>query len=193
MKIYLVRHGESIGNEKQLIFGITDYPLTETGFIQAKQSADKLKNMEFSSCYTSELSRAYATAEICMNGRTESIIKLSGLNEQNFGILEGSSFDNRIQKDSQDFGRMIEDLIHNPPSGSENYEDMCHRVSKCLDEIVSKGKDALIVSHSGPLSIIIVKLLGLSLENVHSFYFEHGTYSMIEIQGKASKLRCFNK
>ncbi|WP_139209558.1 histidine phosphatase family protein [Clostridium uliginosum] len=59
--------------------------------------------------------------------------------------------------------------------------------------MIPKEKDALIVSHSVILSIIIVKLLGLSLENIHSFYFQHGTYSMVEIQGNASKLRCFNK
>ena len=47
MYLYLVRHGQSTGNERQLFFGVRDYPLTELGREQAKQAADKLREVEF--------------------------------------------------------------------------------------------------------------------------------------------------
>ena len=38
-KIYLVRHGESEGNIKQLVIGHTDVDLTEKGRMQAEKTA----------------------------------------------------------------------------------------------------------------------------------------------------------
>ena len=36
MKIYLVRHGQSVGNVKNLWYGSTDLPLTDLGREQAR-------------------------------------------------------------------------------------------------------------------------------------------------------------
>ena len=67
--LYLVRHGQSVGNERQLFFGHSDHPLTELGREQAKQAADKLKEVSFTRCVSSDLSRAMDTARICAEGR----------------------------------------------------------------------------------------------------------------------------
>lgn len=193
MKIYLARHGESIGNSQKLIFGVSDYPLTEKGIMQAEELRDKLKSIDFSDCYTSELSRAYITAEICLKNRNKNITKLAGLNEQNLGALEGKNLDQLVQNNLERIGDIFENLVHNPPAGSESYKDMYDRVSECLKKIIDKNEDVLIVSHTGPLSIIVTNLLHLPIKIVHSFFFEFGTYSMLEIQDNKTKLRCFNK
>ena len=193
MKIYLARHGESVGNSQKLIFGVSDYPLTEKGIMQAERLRDKLKSIDFSECYTSELSRAYVTAEICLKNRKKNITKLTGLNEQNLGALEGKGINQLVQNRMERIGDIFEGLVHNPPAGSESYEDMYARVSECLKKIIDKNEDVLIVSHTGPLSIIVTNLLHLPIKSVHSFFFEFGTYSMLEIQDNKTKLRCFNK
>ena len=41
MYLYLVRHGQSAGNERQLFFGSSDHPLTQLGREQARLAADK--------------------------------------------------------------------------------------------------------------------------------------------------------
>ena len=69
MYLYLVRHGQSVGNEKQLFFGHRDHPLTELGREQARQAADKLREVSFTRCVSSDLSRAWDTALICAEGR----------------------------------------------------------------------------------------------------------------------------
>ena len=38
MYLYLVRHGQSVGNERRLFFGWSDHPLTELGREQARQA-----------------------------------------------------------------------------------------------------------------------------------------------------------
>ena len=43
MYMYLVRHGQSVGNVRRTFHGQTDYPLTEEGRRQARQAAEKLR------------------------------------------------------------------------------------------------------------------------------------------------------
>ena len=45
MKIYLIRHGQSEGNVRNLWYGITDLPLTDLGRQQAAQVGEKLRDL----------------------------------------------------------------------------------------------------------------------------------------------------
>lgn len=47
MYMYLVRHGQSVGNVRRTFHGQTDYPLTEEGRRQARQAAEKLREIPF--------------------------------------------------------------------------------------------------------------------------------------------------
>ena len=69
MYLYLVRHGQSDGNERQLFFGSSDHPLTQLGREQARQAADKLREVSFTRCVSSDLARCWDTAELCLQGR----------------------------------------------------------------------------------------------------------------------------
>ena len=44
MKFYVTRHGQTAWNRENLVCGITDLPLDQTGREQARQTAQKLKN-----------------------------------------------------------------------------------------------------------------------------------------------------
>ena len=48
MNIYLVRHGQTDWNKNNLMQGQTDVELNETGESQAIQTAQKLKDFQFS-------------------------------------------------------------------------------------------------------------------------------------------------
>ena len=43
MFLYLVRHGQSVGNVRRTFHGQTDYPLTQEGRRQAQQAAENAK------------------------------------------------------------------------------------------------------------------------------------------------------
>ena len=45
MKLYLIRHGQSEGNVKDLWYGRSDLPLTELGRQQAAQVGQKLRDI----------------------------------------------------------------------------------------------------------------------------------------------------
>ena len=61
MKIYMMRHGETVWNAENRILGSTDIPLNERGREQARVAAEKLKDTHFDMIYTSLLSRAKET------------------------------------------------------------------------------------------------------------------------------------
>ena len=62
-KIIIVRHGESLGNLNQIMLGHTNIDLAPRGYIQAEACAEYLKNEQIDVVYSSDLIRAYHTAE----------------------------------------------------------------------------------------------------------------------------------
>jgi broad specificity phosphatase PhoE len=87
--LYLVRHGESIGNKKGIILGHTDLDLTELGYQQAQMTADALRNVEFSAAYSSDLMRASNTATRIAEVHNLDVILDEQLREFYIGDWEG--------------------------------------------------------------------------------------------------------
>ena len=169
MILYFVRHGESEGNRLRIATGWTDVPLSARGEEQARAAAEKLKEISFSACYTSELKRAYTTAEICAAGRGIPIVRDIRLNEQFLGAFE------------------------NPPPGGERFDALCSRVRAALDEIIAKGEDALIAAHYNVIATALVCLLNLPPAFCNSFSVGQGTYSAVSIRARRNKLMIFNR
>ena len=60
----LVRHGESQANADGLFTGVLDVPLSHGGVQEAHYAAALLSGMEFAATFTSELERAWRTADV---------------------------------------------------------------------------------------------------------------------------------
>jgi len=67
-KLYIMRHGQTNGNLRNLAHGVTDEPLNDTGRAQAAQAAKALSSVAFSHAYSSDLRRASETARIVLGG-----------------------------------------------------------------------------------------------------------------------------
>ncbi|MBQ8831845.1 MAG: histidine phosphatase family protein [Oscillospiraceae bacterium] len=197
MRLYLIRHGESVGNQHRLIFGHSDHPLTDAGIGHAQEAAEKLKDVKISCCYTSTLQRASRTAEICFGGRDIPMVYSDALREQFMGHWEDWTFEDLTDRYPNEFSAMMTDWTHNPPMGGESFDEVYSRVTAYVDEIIARDEDAAIVAHNGPLSMIVTYLLGLNKQSVESFYFFHGCYSVIVVGNGYRKnlntLECFNK
>jgi hypothetical protein len=66
--VVLLRHGQSLWNQIPTFSGWCDVPLTDLGIEQAKDAGRlmKEKDLDFDSIYSSELKRAYESAEAVM-------------------------------------------------------------------------------------------------------------------------------
>ncbi|XP_048130414.1 2,3-bisphosphoglycerate-dependent phosphoglycerate mutase 1-like isoform X2 [Rhodamnia argentea] len=64
--LILIRHGESLWNEKNLFTGSVDVPLTKKGVEEAIEAGKRISNIPVDMIYTSSLIRAQMTAMLAM-------------------------------------------------------------------------------------------------------------------------------
>ena len=78
-----------------------DTPLNAKGLAQAALVGGPLEPITFAAAYCNDLSRVVATAEQIMQGRDIPLNKMEGLREKSFGNLEGMTFEEIRQRDSE--------------------------------------------------------------------------------------------
>lgn len=195
MYLYLVRHGQSEGNVVRTFHGQLDYPLTETGREQARQAGEKLREVSFRRCYASDLSRAWDTALACVEGRGLAPEACPALREQNVGDIEGLTWEEMGERYPDVRSGFIGDWFNTTPPGGESPEEMTARVAACVDGIIARGEDALLVAHFGSLSLIMLHLGLLSREQAfeQQWAFGQGTYTAIRIENGKAELVHFNR
>ena len=109
MKLYLIRHGETVDNVAGLYAGRLDSALTNFGVDQTKRLGQYFaeNNVIFSDVFASPLSRASRTAEAIRNAQVShaitkfaaslEIVKVGNLVERDYGPYEGKPFASRSQ------------------------------------------------------------------------------------------------
>ncbi len=99
MKVYLIRHGQTRFNALRILQGSEiNEPLDEVGFEQAIELGEQLKGKGITHIFTSDLDRAYQTADLARRVMVEDsitkeapvpITMLPGLNERSFAGAAG--------------------------------------------------------------------------------------------------------
>ena len=193
MKLYLVRHGESVCNVRRLLYGRTDCALTEKGCRQAREVGEKLAGESIARCVASPLIRAAETARLALWNRAVPIELSDGLMEQDMGEWENVPFEGLLEREPELIGGMLRDWTQVVPPGGESYQHLRGRVSAVLDEVIARDEDTLLVAHNGPLSTALALLLGMQDNAVNRLWFEQGCWSSVELDHGVARLRYFNK
>ena len=69
MRLYLVRHGQTDMNKRNMFYGWTDADINETGIQQAEMLRQYFRQIPIDAIYSSDLRRAAHTAEIIADGK----------------------------------------------------------------------------------------------------------------------------
>ena len=85
MNLYLVRHGQSVPNQRNLHSGWSQLPLTEQGIEDAHRAGTRIRDVTFNRVYSSDLCRAVQTAYAALPGCTP--IQTPLLRERDVGCL----------------------------------------------------------------------------------------------------------
>lgn len=93
-KIILIRHGESEANSLGVIAGWRDYRLTALGLAQAEETAAHLADEKIDLICSSDLIRAYETAEANAKRRCMTVYAYPELRETYCGDWEGITLPN---------------------------------------------------------------------------------------------------
>ncbi len=158
MKVWITRHGQTALNKKQLMQGLYDEPLNETGIAQAKEARAKIGDMKFDAVYASPLIRARKTASIIGGVPMDEVIIDSRIIEVDFGKYEMRSY--KRLGIWMSLYWMLPEIIPAPKT-VEPVSSMVARSRSFLEELKRKDyENVLVVCHGG----IIRALCGV-LEN----------------------------
>jgi len=186
-RLWLVRHGLTDWNVQQRFCGHSDIPLSARGQEQSLWIAKQLLKESISVIYTSDLMRACETAEIIASQRASAVqIKESPeWREMDFGEWEGLTFAQIEERFKDQIGFFIDPEHHSPPNG----ESLTHLQQRVMDaflvivrsnEILLTG-DVVIVSHGGPLRILLCSILGIPLQRQWQIKLDSGSLSAIDL------------
>ena len=193
MRIYLVRHGETELNQKKCYYGHMDVGLSEKGVKQAKAIGAFFQNRSFDVVVSSPLIRAVKTAEYILGGREQKIVVDERLSEQNFGIFEGFTYEQLLERYPYEFQSWNQDFSGYRIPGGESFSDVRDRIDNYLKELIGRDGTMLLVAHKGTLGHFLASSLGLPLEGYWNFVFEQGSYSCIDYEDGYAIIRKLNQ
>lgn len=186
--IYLVRHGETEWNEKGLIQGHTDIPLNKKGVKQAKDIAKKLRTVNFTSVFSSDLLRAKKTAEIIALEKKITIKTTVALRERYFGRYEGKHFDFLHKEEVRKLLTTYKELAkksHPDVETVETDEELLARFIPFIREISVgyPGKKILFVTHGGIIRWFLIHLGYGNIKTLPPGSISNTSYVKIESDG----------
>lgn len=152
MKIYLVRHGETMWNKARKLQGQSDVPLNEYGRKLAYITAEGLKDISFDAVYASPLGRAVETAQIISGDRQIPFTTDERLMEMCFGVEEGADIP-AIKKNPKDplYNFLNKPEAFVPPEKGESFSDIYARSRSFMENIIipleEKYDNILLVAH----------------------------------------------
>ena len=158
-KLLFVRHGESIYNNASKFTGQKDIPLTELGKKQAEITGKFLwENYQIDAVYSSDLSRAVATAKPLADKLGLPIRTDARLREIHLG--EWTDVDiMTVKRDRADeYARYCNG---EPAPGGESRRQLWERVYQAVLEIAkaNEGKTVLITSHGGAIRGFLTQIV----------------------------------
>jgi broad specificity phosphatase PhoE len=160
----LLRHGETEGGQRYR--GVTDDPLTDAGWEQMWRAV-RGKGL-WDRIVTSPLERCAAFAEALATRHAIVLEVDERWREIDFGAWEGHTVEELMAQDPQALQRFWHDPVAHPPPGGERLAAFRDRVLTAWLELVSRcrGERVLIVTHGGPIRVVLSHLAGRSLADV---------------------------
>ena len=188
-RIYVIRHGESVGNLHRICLGHTDLDITELGMKQAEKTAEALSDVDFAAIYSSDLIRAVHTAEPHAKMRGLTVNTDEAFRELYFGNWEHASVLMLKEKFHDEFtiGWRQNFGTFTAPMG-ESVVAMAERMEEGLKRIAGKhrGKNILLTSHAAAIRALWGKISGFKpSEWADAYPFPtNASYSILEFNGE---------
>lgn len=191
MRLYLIRHGQTVLNRKKCYYGITDAALDETGIRQAIALSAVFRDVEIDRVICSPLQRAVHTAELVMQGTGPVPETDDRLMEQDFGIFEGYNHQELVDQFPDEYRAWNEDFSDYCIPEGESFRQVRQRIDSFIKDLPDHGT-VLLAAHKGTLGHLMASLLGLPLEGYWNFVFDQDCYSCLDLEDGFAIIRCIN-
>jgi len=181
-RLVLIRHGQSTWNSEHRIQGQLDPPLSAEGRRQAELLAGRLAGRRFAGFYSSDLKRAFETAEIlapAVGARPEPV---PALREIFLGEWEGLRTEEIAERFPEAWDRWVEEPDWDVVPGGEGAAHFDARVGGAIDDILERrGRgDHLVVTHGGVIQVALHRVVGRPSRGLFPFKIQNASVSLIE-------------
>ena len=167
MRLFLLRHGETVFNAQSRAQGFSDPELTELGRRQAQALANVLAKENLAAVYASDLKRAVETARIIAQPHGLTVQTDPGLREIHQGIFEGLS----VTEIRTQHSELVEEWMAAPdrfvmPEG-ESLAQVQERAWASVQRIVAAHPEGHVVAVSHNLTIMAILCRALTMDLAH--------------------------
>jgi probable phosphoglycerate mutase len=178
----LVRHGETDWNGEKRIQGQIDIDLNARGEAQARAVADGLRAQSFAAVYSSDLLRAWHTAQIAAVGLGCAVSPAPTLRERHFGVMQGVT--------ASEAREQLPHAHHHHQARTPDYDFdngeslivFAARVMRGLDALAERnsGQNVLAFTHGGVLDIAYRVATGRALDAPRDFTLPNAALNWLE-------------
>lgn len=166
LRVIAVRHGETAWNADTRIQGHTDIALNPHGHWQARRLGAVLADEPIDAIYTSDLSRAYQTAEAVAQASGVALLTEPGLREREFGAFEGKTFaeiEGLWPEQALAWRKRVPDFA---PVGGESLVQFRDRVLGTVQRLVQQHQrgQIVLVAHGGVMDLLYRAATGQALQ-----------------------------
>ena len=194
-KVYLVRHGQTDYNLKNIVQGSgVDTDLNELGRNQASLFYETYKNVPFDKIYTSALKRSQQSVQRFID-RGIPYQALAGLNEISWGTKEGHP----VTPEEDEYYHFMLDQwrmgkTYLKIEGGESPEDVVNRMKPAVDHIMGKQDERtiLICMHGRAIRILLCHLLHYPLKSMDMFEHQNLGLYLLNYSGSMFTVEKYN-
>jgi broad specificity phosphatase PhoE len=181
MRLFLIRHGQTVWNAEGRAQGHTDVPLDDVGIAQAKLMADALAGNSIRQVISSDLQRSVVTVRALADRVGVEVVLEPMFRESCIGKFEG-----RLYTDFRAEVSRLSQLLQVPwhevsVEAGESASEVWARVTRAMESWLPRlQSDVAIVAHGGSCSMIASWLIGASVQTSRSIRF--GNTGIAEFQ-----------
>jgi broad specificity phosphatase PhoE len=184
--LLLVRHGQSTWNSEHRIQGQLDPPLSEEGRRQAERVGRRLAGRRLAGFYSSDLKRAFETAQAIGLATGLEAEPTPGLREIYLGEWEGLRSDEVAERFPEAWATWSKwggdwDIV----PGGEGADLFGKRVAAAVDAILQRHShgDVLVVTHGGVIQMTLNRIVGRASRGLFPFKIQNASITVIEKRG----------
>lgn len=195
MRLILVRHGETPWNVTLQYQGQANVPLNERGREQARRCAARLARYGATALYSSDIARAWETAELIGAALSLTPAPLPELREIDVGQWEGHTPEELYRRFPDHMAEYRRDPARTVRLGGESYAQLQARALVALNKLQERhaqGEVVVAVSHGGTIRALLCHVIGLDLGNFGRMWLDNGSITELRLGRSGWRLMRLN-
>jgi broad specificity phosphatase PhoE len=195
MRLIFVRHGETPWNVTLQYQGQANVPLNERGREQARRAAGRLRGLGAAALYSSDIARAWETAEIIGADLGLTPTAAREIREIDVGQWEGLTPEELYRRFPDHMAEYRRDPARTVRIGGESYAQLQERALVFLNgvqEAHRQGEVVLAVSHGGTIRALLCHVIGLDLGNFGRMWLDNGSLTEFRLGRNGWRLMRLN-